>query len=143
MPDAFFYAEVGGKRSVIVSSLESGRIAELGVGLDVLTFEDAGIDDLLKQGLDSYALDRELYFGACRQLGLEAAVTPAGFPLGHADHLRENGIELTADQRFFDERRRVKNEHELAGIRRACRAVEAGVAVGVEMLRSASRSNGA
>ena len=49
---------------------------------------------------------------------------------------------MSADQRFFDERRRVKNEHELAGIRRACRAVEAGVAVGVEMLRSASRTNG-
>ena len=56
--------------------------------------------------------------------------------------LRANGIELTSDQRFFDKRRRVKNEHELAGIRRACRAVEAGVAVGVELLRSASRSNG-
>ena len=36
----------------------------------------------------------------------------------------------------------MKNEHELAGIRRACRAVEAGVAAGVELLRSASRSNG-
>jgi Xaa-Pro aminopeptidase len=142
VPDPFFYAEVGGKRSVVVSSLESGRIAELGIGLEVLTFEDAGIDALLKRGLDTYALDQELYLGACRQLGLEAAATPAGFPLGHADHLRANGIELTADQPFFDERRRVKNEHELAGIRRACRAVEAGVAVGVEMLRSASRSNG-
>jgi len=107
VPDAFFYAEVGGKRSVVVSSLESGRIDELGVGLDVLTFEDAGIDELLKRGLDSYALDQELYLGACKQLGLEAAITPAGFPLGQADHLRANGIELTADQRFFDERRRV------------------------------------
>jgi Xaa-Pro aminopeptidase len=72
-----------------------------------------------------------------------AAVTPAGFPVADADFLRANGIELTADQRFFDERRRVKTEHELAGIRRACRAVEAGIAVGVELLRTASRSNGA
>ena len=51
-----------------------------------------------------------------------------------------NGIELAADQHFFDARRRIKNEHELAGIRRACRAVEAGVAVGVDMLRRASRN---
>ena len=142
VPDPFFYAEVGGKRTVVVSSLESGRIAELGTDLEVLTFEDAGIDELLKQGLDTYSLNRELYLGACRQLELEAALTPGGFPLEYADHLRANSIELTADQRFFDERRRVKNEHELAGIRRACRAVEAGVAVGVEMLRGASRSNG-
>ena len=142
VPDPFFYAEVGGKRSVVVSSLESGRISELGTDLQVLTYEDAGIDGLLKRGLDAYVLDRELYLGACRQLGLESATTPDGFPLGYADHLRANGIELTSDQRFFDERRRVKTEHELAGIRRACRAVEAGVAVGVEMLRGASRSNG-
>ena len=142
VPDPFFYAEVGGKRTVVVSSLESGRIVGLGTDLEVLTLEDAGIDALLKRGLDSYELDRELYLGACRQLGLESATTPGGFPLEYADHLRANGIELTSDQRFFDERRRVKNEHELAGIRRACRAVEAGVAVGVELLRSASRSNG-
>jgi Xaa-Pro aminopeptidase len=142
VPDPFFYAEVGGTRTVVVSSLESGRIAELGTDLEVLTYEDAGIDELLKQGLDTYALNRELYLGACRRLGLEAATTPGGFPLEYADHFRANGIELTADQRFFDERRRVKNEHELAGIRRACRAVEAGVAAGVEMLRGASRSNG-
>ena len=141
-PDPFLYAEVGGKRSVVVSSLEAGRIADLGTDLQVLTYEDAGIDQLLKRGLDTYALDRELYLGACRQLGLEAARTPGGFPLEYADHLRANGIELTADQPFFDARRRVKNESELAGIRRACRAVEAGVAVGVEMLKSASRSNG-
>ena len=64
------------------------------------------------------------------------------FPLGQADYLRSQGIELTADQPFFDERRRVKTEHELAGIRRACRAVEAGMAVGLELLKSAERSNG-
>ena len=141
-PDPFLYAEVGGKRSVVVSSLEAGRITDLGTDLEVLTYEDAGIDQLLKRDLDTYALNRELYLGACRQLGLEAATTPGGFPLEYADHLRANGIELTADQPFFDARRRVKNATELAGIRRACRAVEAGVAVGVEMLRSASRSNG-
>jgi Xaa-Pro aminopeptidase len=143
VPDPFLYAEVGGKRSVVVSSLEAGRIRDLGTDLEVLTLEDAGMDELLKRGLDTYALDRELHLNACRRVGLERAVTPAGFPLGDADYLREQGIELTPDQRYFDQRRRVKTEHELAGIRRACRAVEAGVAVGVELLRTASRSNGA
>jgi Xaa-Pro aminopeptidase len=142
VPDPFLYAEVGGRRSVVVSSLEAGRIRDLGTDLQVLTLEDAGIDELLKRGLDTYALDAELNLRACRTLGLAEAVTPAGFPLAAADFLRANGVELTADQRFFDERRRIKTEHELAGIRRACRAVEAGVAAGVEMLRGASRANG-
>src|SRR5688572_4700903 len=142
VPDPFLYAEVGGKRSVVVSSLEAGRIRALGTDLEVFTLEDAGVDELLKRGLDSYAVALEGNLNACRLLGLEGAVTPAGFPLGDADFLRTSGIDLTADQRFFDDRRRVKTEHELAGIRRACRAVEAGIAVGVELLRTASRSNG-
>jgi Xaa-Pro aminopeptidase len=142
VPDSFLYAEVGGRRSVVVSSLEAGRIEELGIGLEVLTLEDVGIDELVKRGIDSYELDREISLNACRRLGLESAVTPGAFPLEHADYLRAQGIELAADQRFFDQRRRVKNEYELAGIRRACRAVEAGMSVGLELLRSAGRSNG-
>jgi Xaa-Pro aminopeptidase len=142
VPDPFLYAEVDGKRSVVVSSLEAGRVRELGTDLQVLTLEDVGVDALLKRGLDPYELELELHLRACGELGLERAVTPLTFPLGVADHLRANGIDVAADQPFFDGRRRVKNEHELAGIRRACRAVEAGVAVGVEMLRGAERSNG-
>lgn len=142
VPDPFFYAEVGGKRTVVVSSLEAGRVRELGLDLEVLTLEDAGIDELLKRGLDNYEVELELHLNACRQLGLDSAVTPLTFPLGVADHLRANGIDLASDQPFFDGRRRVKTDHELAGIRRACRAVEAGIAVGAELLRSASRANG-
>jgi Xaa-Pro aminopeptidase len=142
VPDPFLYAEVDGKRSVVVTSFEAERIRELDAGLEVLALEDVGLDGLLKRGLDAYALERELHLTACRRLGLEGAVTPTTFPLGIADHLRANGIELTSDQRLFDERRRVKNEHELVGIRRACRAVEAGMSVGVELLTAAKRSNG-
>ena len=142
VPDPFLYAEVGGTRTVVVSSLESGRVAELGTGLQVLTLEEIGVDELLKRGLDPYEFERQLHLSSVRHLGLERAVTPNGFSLGHADFLRSQGIELTADQRFFDERRRVKNENELAGIRRACRAVEAGIAVGLDLLKSAERSNG-
>jgi Xaa-Pro aminopeptidase len=142
VPDPFLYAEVGGKRSVVVGSMEAGRIEELGIGLEVLTYEDVGVDELLKRGLDFYAHVQETHLSACRRLGVERVLTPTTFPLGTADHLRANGIELLADQRFFDERRRVKTEHELAGIRRACRAVEAGMAVGLELLKSAAQSNG-
>jgi len=138
VPDPFLYAETGGKRFVVVSSLESGRVVELGTGLEVLTYEDVGMDELLKRGLDSYEFERELNLNAVRQLDLEAAVTPNGFPLGQADYLRSQGIELTADQPFFDERRRVKTEHELAGIRRACRAVEAGMGAGLALLKGPS-----
>ena len=143
VPDAFLYAEVGGRRAVVVSSLEAGRVRDLGTDLEVLAFEDAGSDELVKRGLDSYDFERELWLNACRRFGLERASTPSTFPLGQADFLRANGIELEADQPLFDQRRRVKTSVELEGIRRACRAVEAGQQVGVDMLRRADRRNGA
>jgi Xaa-Pro aminopeptidase len=142
VPDAFLYAEVGGRRSAVVSSLEAGRMRALGTDLEVLAYEDVGSDELVRRGLDAYAFERELWLAACRQLGVERALTPTAFPLGHADALRANGIELEASQPFFDERRRVKTSHELDGIRRACRAVEAGQQAGVDMLRRADRRNG-
>ena len=143
VPDPFFYAEVGGKRTVVVSSLESGRIAELGIGLEVLTFEDAGIDDAAQAGARQLcarprALPRRLQAARVSRAPPRPPASRSATPTTCA----RTGSSSTADQRFFDERRRVKNEHELAGIRRACRAVEAGVAVGVELLRTASRSNG-
>ncbi|MGH3992943.1 MAG: M24 family metallopeptidase, partial [Pseudonocardiaceae bacterium] len=142
IPDPILYAEVGGKRSVVVGSFETSRVTDLGTDLEVLAFEDVGLDALVRRGLDSYELRRELWLNAVRRFGVEEAIVPTVFPLEFADHLRANGIRLEADQRFFDQRRRVKNRFELEGIRRACRAVEAGARVGVDLLRRADRRNG-
>ena len=47
--------------------------------------------------------------GSCVTSGSRAR-RAALLPLGVADHLRANGIELEVDQRFFDDRRRVKSD---------------------------------
>src|SRR5262249_59335246 len=52
------------------------------------------------------------------------------------------GIELTVDREYFDSRRRVKNETELAGIRRAQRAAEAGMDAARDLFRRATQGNG-
>ena len=70
------------------------------------------------------------------------AVVPRRFPVGIADALRADGIELTVDQKLFDDRRRAKSSHELAGIRRAQRAAEAGIGVARDLLRRAEPANG-
>lgn len=141
--DPFFYAEVGGKRHVVVSALEISRVEELDGALVKHTFEEFDYEALIAAGLGSDELYSSLWIQAAQALGVRAAAVPLTFPLGHAEALREAGIELRVDQALFDERRRVKNETELEGIRRACRAVEAGMGRAVEMLRGADRSNGA
>lgn len=140
--DAFVYAEVGGTRHVAIWSFEIGPIRAAGVEAEFLPLEELKIEELIRQGLDRYAVTHELWLRAVRALGLEGAVVPERFPLGTAGHLRANGVELTVDQRLFDDRRRVKTPQELAGIRRAQRAAQEGMAVGAELLRRAERANG-
>jgi Xaa-Pro aminopeptidase len=79
---------------------------------------------------------------ACRELGIESATVPDTFPIGHADHLRANGVELAVERDLFDNRRRSKNEVELRGIRNAQKACEAALDVSRDLLRRA-QPNGA
>jgi Xaa-Pro aminopeptidase len=123
IPDAFIYAEKDGECYVFVGSLEIPRIEEVD-GIVAVPLEELGVDELVKSGLRWHELDREILLRACRKLGLDEATTPRAFPLDKADFLRANGVSLDPDGDLFDDRRRAKNESELAGIRRAQRAAE-------------------
>jgi len=122
-PDAMIYIERDGARRVYASSLELPRL-ELLDGLESIAYEEIGLDELVAAGLGWHAIDRELVLRACRHSGAETLVVPRSFPLEAADHLRANGIDVTADGSLFDERRRRKSTAELIGIRRALRASE-------------------
>jgi Xaa-Pro aminopeptidase len=142
VPDAFLYAERNGTRSVVASSFELGRINAVAPDIDALPMEEFGIDELYAQGLSREEIELEVALRAARRFGIEDAVVPGTFPLELADHLRSNGIRVRADRDQFVQRRRVKNDAELAGIRRAQRAAEAGMDAARELLRSAARQNG-
>jgi Xaa-Pro aminopeptidase len=142
VPDPFLYAERNGTRHVVASSFELSRIAEVDPGLQLLPYEEFGLDELYAQGLAREKIELEILLRAARRFGFEQALVPATFPLEVADHLRANGIDVKADREHFTRRRRVKNEAELAGIRRAQRAAEAGMDAAREVLRSAERQNG-
>jgi Xaa-Pro aminopeptidase len=142
IPDPFLYAEREGRRHVVASSFELGRISEVAPHLEVLPLEEFGIDELYAQGLSRDEIELEVILRAARRFGIEDAVVPATFPLEAADHLRANGIQVKADREQFVGRRRVKNVAELAGIRRAQRAAEAAMDAARKLLRSAQRQNG-
>ncbi len=125
----------------MVASLECARIAALGGGVEVHPFEEYGHDELIFGGADRSQASLEVMSRACRSLGLRHAAVPAEFPIELADRLRGDGIELAVDRGLFETRRRVKSSSELAGIRRAQAAAEAGMWAAVELLRQA-RPNG-
>ena len=142
IPDPFLYLEVGGERHVVIASLEAARVAALDPGIRVHTHEEYGHDELLLGGASRPAAALEVLVRACRSLGVERAAVPADFPLELGDALRAVGIELEVDRERFDARRRVKSDAELAGIRRAQAAAEAGMRAAAELLRSAKRAGG-
>lgn len=142
IPDSFFYAELDGRRVVAISAMEASRVEGLGTGLEVRPLEEFGADELRRSGLDPHSYATELAVRIARGLHVASAIVPRGFPLGIADALRADGVELRVDQKLFDDRRRRKSAHELAGIRRAQKAAEAGMAAAVDLLRRAERTNG-
>ena len=142
IPDPFFYAELDGRRVVAISAMEAARVEGLGTGLEVHSTEEFGADEIRRSGLDIHTAATELAVRIARGLGIDEATVPRNFPLGIGDALRGAGIGLEVDQKLFDDRRRRKSEHELAGIRRAQRAAEAGVAVARDLLRRSKPSDG-
>jgi Xaa-Pro aminopeptidase len=142
IPDPFLYLEHDGRKIVVVGSFEVPRVEELGQGHEVYSPERFGLDELVEQRLPYWQISREIWLRACREFGLESAVVPHTFPLELGDYLRENGIDVRVDRDFFADRRRVKNDFELAGIRRSQRACEAAMDAARELMRSAQASNG-
>jgi Xaa-Pro aminopeptidase len=140
VPDPFLYIERNGDRHAVVTSFEISRLKPLGITAH--PYEEYGYDELLAQGLPRREVVLQALERAVEQLGLKEAVVPSDFPLLLADRLRAKGVALTADYEHFAERRRVKNQAELEGIRKAQRGTEAAMAAAREMLREAEASNG-
>jgi Xaa-Pro aminopeptidase len=125
--DPFLYIEVDGKRYAAIKSLEVARMSEVD-NMTVFPLEALYFDDFRAAGQSPELAELNTLVEACRRTGVSSAIVPSTFPLGVADHLRANGIELTVDNSVFEMRRRVKSPAELAGMRRAQIAAEAGVA---------------
>jgi Xaa-Pro aminopeptidase len=136
--DPFLYAEHDGTRHIVVSALETPRLA--GLGFELHPYEEFGADELRRSGLSWLEIDDEVTLRAVAALGIEQATVPGTFPLLLADKLRARGVELVPDQNLFVERRRVKSDAELAGIRRAQAAAEAGMAAARDLLRRAGQN---
>ena len=140
VPDPFLYVERNGDRHAVVTSFEISRLEP--AGITAHPFEEFGYDELLAQGLPRREVLLQTLENAVAQLAVKQAVVPADFPLLLADRLRAKGVALTADYEHFSQRRRVKNETELEGIRNAQRGTEAAMAAAREMLRRAEAANG-
>jgi Xaa-Pro aminopeptidase len=142
VPDPFLYVERNGERHVVITPYEVERVEGVD-GLKPHPLEAFGWDELVAQGMPMEQVQLETFVRAVKELGVRSAVVPSSFPIGLADRLRAEGVELTPDDEAFVQRRRVKTEPELEGIRRAQRGAEAGIDAARELFRRAEDKDGA
>jgi Xaa-Pro aminopeptidase len=142
IPDPFLYLERNGERHLCVISFEIDRVRSIPGGPEPHPYEEFGFDELIAQGLPRAQIYVEIAVTACRSFGITEVVVPWSFPVEFADRLRAEGVAVRPDHDFFKSRRRVKSGEQLAGIRRAQRAAEAGMDAARELLRRA-QPNGA
>ena len=140
VPDPFLYFERNGSKVAMLSSFEVDRLRE--VGVEAHPYEAFGWDDLVASGMPREEVDLELAVRAAKEWGVSSAAVPGTFPLELADRLRATGTELTVDRDLFLQRRRVKTDAELAGIRRAQKGADEAMGAARGLLRRAEPKNG-
>jgi Xaa-Pro aminopeptidase len=140
--DPFLFVDRDGSAVVLTSSLEAARIARVVPDAQLLLVEELGFFELVEQGMSYEEAELETALQALHRWGITSAVVPADLPVAIADRLRGAGIGIEVDVSTVAARRRVKTPAELAGIRRAQCAAEAGMAAAEQLIRSADRQAG-
>jgi Xaa-Pro aminopeptidase len=140
--DPVSYFETGGPRVALVMTQEAARLEEAAPGVEILDPYALGLDELIAGGMRWHEIDSELCARAAARLGARRLIAPAELPVGVADRLRADGIEVVPDEPEFIRRRRSKTPAEIEGVRHAQAAADAGMAAAAELLRTATERNG-
>jgi Xaa-Pro aminopeptidase len=136
--DPFLLGIVGGRMHVMASALERTRIAASAPEAVLHDLADLGFYELLESGMSRNELDLELTSRAAAAMRVGEAIVDPEMPVAVADRLRADGIVIHPDHEAIAARRRVKSAAELAGIRRAQAAAEAGMSAAAALLRQAA-----
>jgi Xaa-Pro aminopeptidase len=135
-PDPFIFLEQRGKRTLVLSDLEIDR-ARKQAQADEFVYYSAFEREV--QGKQKKAPGYEKVLSHfLRKRGVRSALVPANFPLGFAQELAAEKINLRPTNGLFWPERETKTDDELKLMRRALQLTEAGMARGVEVL-SASK----
>jgi hypothetical protein len=135
--DGFLLGVVEGRTHIMVNRLERARVEAAAPDAILHDIEALGFLDMLQAGTPFHEIDLELTSRAAAAMGVREAVADPEMPVAMADRLRADGIVLHPDHVAVTARRRRKTAAELAGIRRAQSAAEAGMAAAAALLREA------
>ncbi len=139
--DELLFVARDGESLVLISSLEAKRVATAVPGVKLLLLDELGFFELVRDGVPRSEAELATVIRALRTWDVDSVVAPPDLPVAVADAIRAAGIGFEVDGAAVERRRRVKSAEELAGIRRAQRAAEQGMAAGESLLRNATARN--
>jgi Xaa-Pro aminopeptidase len=120
------YLEAGGPPLVVAAAMELTRLRTL-PQISSEARDRFGFAEFSAAGLNEEQAFLEVLVRVCREFGVSDALVPPDFPVAAAELLAARDVHVHADAALFDNRRRVKSEYELQGMRRAQAAADAAM----------------
>ena len=140
VPDPFIFLEQNGKRTIVLSDLEIDR-ARKQANADEIVSLSRFERELQGAGKKAPPFEKVMsHF--LRKRGVRSALVPASFPLGYANELASQKIQVRAANGLFWPEREAKSEDELRQMRRALAITEKGLARAMEVLAASKPGSG-
>lgn len=133
-PDPFIFAQIGGRRLMVMNDLELDRAKAQAQVDEVLSYTKLS-QEAKQRGVSEPTMldvvDTLLKDHAVRQIEV-----PADFSLAYADGLRKRGYMLEATPDPFYPERMVKSKEEIAWLTEALRITESALGSAIELIRN-------
>ena len=139
-PGSFVFLWTPSEKIMLANNLEIDRARDQASVDRVLSYTQ--YEQQAKERGQEHPNSQAVLLELLRDLGLAQLQVPAYFPLGTADFLRGEGIELTIAAEPLFPQRNIKDATEIENVRRAMQAAEAGMETAVGGLRSADVRDG-
>ena len=140
--DPFVYVERDGHRVLVTGAMERSRAEKESTVTEVVTFDDYGYRDLLRELNDRVHAFTAVLTKIARAFDSSSVLVEGSFPALYADQLRSDGVSVDIDPRLLVAARRQKSEAEIAAIEEAQRATERATARALEVLAESEEQDG-
>ena len=141
-PDPFIFAQVDGRRLMVMSDLEVDRARAQAKVQEVLSY--AALAQAVRQRGVAEPTMMDVVDELLKGRGVTVAEVPYDFSVAHADALRTRGYTVQPKAEPFFPERMVKSDEEIACLIETLRTTEEALATAIELIRNAEvKPNGA
>ena len=133
-PDPFIFAQLDGRKLLVMSDLELDRAKSQAKVEEVLSFTALAQAAKRRGVADPTMLD--VVDELLKSRGVKTLEVPGDFGLAYADGLRKRGYTVTPKPEPFFPERMIKSEEEIAWLTQSLRTTEDALASAIELIRA-------